>query len=73
MQHSWLTFAALAVALIHVLLHNAVAEAARVRSGTRHFMFQVMQQINIACCTGYNFIRQLLLGLAKSKPDRAMT
>ena len=38
MQHSWLTFAALAVALVHVVLHNRVAEAARVRGDTRHFM-----------------------------------
>ena len=65
MHHSWLTFAALAVALVHVVLHNAVAEGARVRGDTRHFMLQVVQQINIACCIGYMFIRQLLLGLAK--------
>ena len=65
MQHSWLTFAALAVALVHAVLHNAVTEAARVRSDTRHFMFQVVQQINVACCIGYKCIHQLLLGLAK--------
>ncbi|DBA74208.1 hypothetical protein WJX77_002932 [Trebouxia sp. C0004] len=29
MHHSWLTFAALAVAVVHIVLHNAVAEAAR--------------------------------------------
>ena len=70
MQHSWLTFAALAVALVHVVLHNAVAEAARVRGDTRHFMFKVVQQINMASCIGYKFICQLLLGHAKLNQTR---
>jgi len=39
MQHSWLTFAALAAALENIVLHNAAAEAARVRSDNRHVMF----------------------------------